>query len=62
MRRLNRLENAAFGLVVFGGGALMILLVSILSWWCVARATSRACRGRDNHVVRTTSGANVAAA
>lgn len=31
MRRLNRLENAAFWLVVFGGGGLMILLVGILS-------------------------------
>jgi len=31
MRRLNRLENAAFWLVVFGGGGLMILLVGIMS-------------------------------
>jgi hypothetical protein len=31
MRRLNRLETAAFWFVVFGGGALMILLVGILS-------------------------------
>jgi hypothetical protein len=30
MRRLNRLENIAFWLVVFGGGALMVLLVGVL--------------------------------
>jgi hypothetical protein len=31
MRRLNRLENGAFWLVVFGGIALMVFLVGALS-------------------------------
>jgi hypothetical protein len=31
MRRLNRLETTAFWFVVFGGGALMVFLVGILS-------------------------------
>jgi len=31
IRRLNQLETAAFWLVVFGGGALILLLVGILS-------------------------------